>query len=85
MASLLLVSIGPIQDFIASARRCQDLWYGSWLLSDLARTVAATFERACGNDALVFPATLRAEAGLERPSVANKILVRVGDDREGTK
>lgn len=33
---LLIVSIGPVQDFIAAARKCQDLWFGSFLLSELA-------------------------------------------------
>ena len=39
MTHLLLISIGPVQDFIASARKAQDLWFGS-LLSDLSAAVA---------------------------------------------
>jgi len=35
MEHILLFSIGPIQDFIASARRSRDLWFGSWMLSEL--------------------------------------------------
>ncbi len=31
--------VGPVQEFIAAARRTQDLWMGSWLLSHLSRTV----------------------------------------------
>jgi CRISPR-associated protein Cmr2 len=42
MSYLFLVNIGPVQDFIASARRSRDLWYGSWLLSELAKAAAAT-------------------------------------------
>ena len=34
---LLAVSIGPVQEFIAAARKTRDLWYGSALLSDVAR------------------------------------------------
>lgn len=75
---LLLISLGPIQDFIASARRCQDLWFGSWLLSDLARATAEDVEKhAPGNKVLIFP------AGLDRadkPSVANKILAILPGD-----
>jgi len=40
MPHVLVISFGPIQDFIASARRCQDLWFGSYLLSELARATA---------------------------------------------
>lgn len=34
---LVLFALGPVQSFIATARRTQDLWVGSQLLSDLAR------------------------------------------------
>ena len=37
---LLLVSLGPVQDFIAQARRSRDLWFGSHLLSELSRAAA---------------------------------------------
>jgi CRISPR-associated protein Cmr2 len=33
--ALLVFSIGPVQDFIATARRTQDLWMGSYILSYL--------------------------------------------------
>lgn len=73
MESLFLLSLGPIQDFIASARRCQDLWFGSWLLSDLARRAAEAVE---GEGAtVIFPAGLAASH--QRPGVANLILARV--------
>ena len=76
-SQLLLVSLGPIQDFIASARRCQDLWYGSWLLSDLARAVAQSLQARAGTT-LVFPGAL----GNDKPSVANKVLAVLGGDAE---
>ena len=41
MKYLLTLSIGPVQDFIATARRSRDLWFGSWLLSELSRAVVA--------------------------------------------
>lgn len=72
--SLLLISLGPVQEFIASARRCQDLWYGSWLLSDLARAVAKALEAEAETD-LIFPPGLGQSR--ERENVANKILVEV--------
>ncbi|MBU1432666.1 type III-B CRISPR-associated protein Cas10/Cmr2 [Myxococcota bacterium] len=75
---ILLVSLGPIQEFIASARRCQDLWYGSWLLSALSRASASAMENIAGVDALIFPASLQK---MERPSVANKILLKLPLDQ----
>ncbi|MHB2015976.1 MAG: type III-B CRISPR-associated protein Cas10/Cmr2, partial [Candidatus Xenobia bacterium] len=77
--NLLLLTLGPVQDFIASARRCRDLWFGSWLLSELSKAAA----RAVASPAttLIFPAVddevpLRAGSEL---NVANKILARVED------
>ena len=78
MDHLILVSLGPIQDFIASARRCQDLWFGSWLLSDLARATAESIETNCGDKALIFPGSLDVgDQEAQQPSVANKILAIV--------
>lgn len=37
MTYLCHVHIGPVQSFIAAGRRTQDLYVGSWLLSELAR------------------------------------------------
>lgn len=52
-AHLLLVSLGPVQDFIAQARRTRDLWYGSHLLSELGRAAArALVDRGA---ILIFP------------------------------
>lgn len=54
---LLAISIGPVQEFIASARRSRDLWLGSWLLSELSK--AAAFAICEGKDEnlsrLIFP------------------------------
>ena len=72
--SLLLVSLGPIQDFIQSARKCQDLWFGSWMLSDLARATAQAFQELAPQDApLIFPGDITPRPD-ETRSVANKIL-----------
>src|SRR5699024_8098873 len=35
-ASLLLFTIGPVQEFIAAARKTKDLWAGSYMLSWLS-------------------------------------------------
>ncbi len=76
---LLLISLGPIQDFIRSARRCQDLWYGSWLLSQLAKSAALSLKASCGAEAMVFPGSVLGAGQDADPSVqssvANKLVV----------
>lgn len=57
MNSVLIMAIGPVQDFIASARRSGDLWFGSWLLSELSKAAAKGVVDEVGElSALVFPA-----------------------------
>ena len=84
---VLLISLGPVQDFIASARKCRDLWFGSWVLSELAKAAAAGIFDALGGEgaaleALVFPAVenRRALDAGSALSVANKLVVRVPGD-----
>ncbi len=81
---LLLISLGPVQDFIASARRCQDLWFGSWLLSDLARATANSLQSSCAEEEspLIFPADLDVE---KKPAVANKILAVIKLSKESAE
>ena len=77
---LLIVSIGPIQDFINSGRRCQDLWYGSELLSGVALAGARWLT---GQDAtsMVFPAGVLAEDADQRGGVANRLVALVAGDK----
>jgi CRISPR-associated protein Cmr2 len=50
---LLKLSIGPVQGFIAAARRSRDLWFGSYILSAAAKRAALSLK---GNGAtLIFP------------------------------
>jgi CRISPR-associated protein Cmr2 len=83
MAHVLIVTLGPIQDFIAAARRTRDLWFGSWLLSELSKATAQAMAEECGLDSLVFPGVVSAdELYAESPtSVANKIVLRVPDGK----
>jgi CRISPR-associated protein Cmr2 len=39
-------TFGPVQGFVAEARRTRDLWAGSWLLSYLAESAIAAAEQA---------------------------------------
>jgi CRISPR-associated protein Cmr2 len=69
MSHLLAISIGPVQEFIAAARRTRDLWFGSYLLSEVSRAVAKSIESTAGR--LIFPASSDAE------NVANIILAEL--------
>lgn len=76
MQTLMLFSIGPVQEFIAQARRTRDLWFGSHLLSELSKAAAKELLR-CGGQ-LIFPyitqEMLEDKADLGGIKVANKIL-----------
>lgn len=76
MSHLLAISVGPVQEFIAAARRTRDLWFGSYLLSEISRAVAKAAEDQGGR--LIFPASLDVD------NVANIILTELdaGDPKE---
>lgn len=71
MSYLLAISIGPVQDFIAAARRTADLYAGSQLLMEVTKTIAIALEQH--NAKLIFPS--EPEKG-----GANKILAEVSND-----
>lgn len=78
MAYLFSVALGPAQEFIAAARRTRDLWFSSWLLSELSKAAA----NCIGSKNLIFPAVIN-EDDLKPDSefnVVNKILAKVDDD-----
>ena len=52
---LLILTLGPVQEFIEQARRTRDLWFGSHLLSELSRTAAWSLANEPRAE-LVFPA-----------------------------
>ena len=78
MKHILLISLGPIQDFIASARQCQDLWFGSWLLSELAADVAHNLKNK--SETLIFPADI--DENKQQQGIANKIMAIVDETSE---
>jgi CRISPR-associated protein Cmr2 len=53
--TFLLFAIGPVQEFIATARKTQDLWAGSYLLSYLSWSAMKVVAEAFGPDSLIFP------------------------------
>lgn len=60
MAYLLVISVGPVQEFIATARRSRDLWFGSWLLSEISKAAAKMIYSHAGCE-LIFPAIEKKE------------------------
>lgn len=66
----MLFSIGPVQEFIAQARRTRDLWFGSFLLSELSKAGAKKFQELGGT--LIFP--VFNESSAKTNNAPNKIL-----------
>ncbi|MBX3277946.1 MAG: type III-B CRISPR-associated protein Cas10/Cmr2 [Acidobacteria bacterium] len=82
----MIITIGPVQEYIASARRSRDLWFGSWFLSELSKAAAAAVLEASSNDtkALVFP-SVNAPQDLAPDSdigVVNKIVALISSPPE---
>jgi CRISPR-associated protein Cmr2 len=78
MSHFFAFHIGPIQDFIATARRTQDLWIGSWMLAHLSR-IAMDTATSSGAE-MVLPKGLPLH---EDPTIAdtpNHFLARVDAD-----
>ena len=74
---LVVISIGPVQGFIASARRTRDLWFGSELLSEIAKAVALDLDSSGAE--LIFPSP-RSKDDLQAGSsfnVGNKLMVLI--------
>jgi CRISPR/Cas system CMR-associated protein Cmr5 small subunit len=72
---LLQISIGPVQDFISAARRTRDLWFGSYLLSEISKAAAKAVKNGGGR--LIFPnldGMSPKEIDSEECNVANVIL-----------
>lgn len=67
---LLLMTIGPVQDFIAAARRTRDLWAGSQVLSEMSRVAAEELQRPGHRATLIFPA----QEDLTKHEVINRII-----------
>lgn len=69
-AHLYVLSIGPVQDFIAAARRTRDLWFGSFLLSEMSKAAAKAISDEQGT-LLIFPGCGSGDPRLERISDFN--------------
>ncbi len=79
---LMLINIGPVQDFIATARRSRDLWFGSWFLSEISKTAAGKIVELFKSESLIFPAVIDPDDLRENSpfNAANKILAIVSEN-----
>lgn len=59
---LFQTNLGPVQGFISTARRSRDLWFGSYILSELSKSVALAIHKQHGK--LIFPFVDNFEAQL---------------------
>ncbi|MGH8578729.1 MAG: type III-B CRISPR-associated protein Cas10/Cmr2 [Gammaproteobacteria bacterium] len=67
---LIVIAIGPVQGFIAAARRTRDLWKGSESLSNISKAVARSLHDDKATLLFPSPQALTASDG----GVANKVL-----------
>lgn len=81
---MLVLSLGPVQEFIATARRTRDLFAGSRLLSEAAQRAAEVLADAVGVERLIFPAP-EGKGDLEKLGAAgipNVLLLRVPEGQD---
>ena len=74
MKYLFAASVGPVQGFIAAARKTRDLFAGSWIVSEIAKAASKHLENEQAE--LIFPFGTDLTAGSEA-TVSNKILAVV--------
>lgn len=78
MKYLININIGPVQSFIEAARRTRDLWYGSWLISELAKCAARTILEQ-PNNLLISPAITQVEQLTPEYMAVNRLLAVIED------
>lgn len=63
---VVIFTVGPVQSFIASARKTEDFWSGSYILSHLVREAIKRFYQFDANCEMIYP--LVTEKELRSPS-----------------
>lgn len=81
--TLLVFSLGPVQSFIAAARKTEDLWSGSYLLSHLTGVAIRSIQEAAKDKGtlvfLVYPGSRSNNNNnqLDIASLPNRIILRI--------
>ena len=73
---LFLFTIGPVQSFIAQARKTQDLYAGSTILSELIQTAVEKVRNVHNDNKIIFPYT----EGVAIPSYPNRFVALINSD-----
>lgn len=76
--AFLLFQVGPVQEFIATARRTQELWAGSLLLSYLSWQAIGAVGNEIGPDAILYP-HLRRQPLCDRWLIAQGVALEAPD------
>ena len=85
MNYLLHISIGPVQEFIADARKVKDLWIGSQLLSHMTRAALEPFRTDKRCEVILPSAThITQNKGTEYACLPNRALILVHCNDEET-
>ncbi|KGQ21368.2 type III-B CRISPR-associated protein Cas10/Cmr2 [Thermus filiformis] len=84
MDHLMAIALGPVQEFIATARRFRDFYAGSRLLSEAAARAARHLAQAVGPENLIFPAPkdLGELEELGQAGIPNVLLLRVPEGKD---
>lgn len=72
---LIVLSVGPVQEFIATARRTRDLLFGSFILSEVSKAVAESVADQGGQ--LIFPSPELDLSPDSDPNVTNVVLAEL--------
>ena len=89
-------TLGPVQGFVAQARRTRDFWAGSFLLSYLAGVAMREVIEQAGKDAIVFPqpdenylqwidGKLKQGVPPKHGGIPNRFMAKVSDEFQPSK
>jgi len=86
MRYLVQMAISPVQyslqEFIANSRRLRDLWYSSWLISEVSKSVALEMK---DHAQLIFPSSSANLLPASATSVANKVVAEFTGSEDSLK
>lgn len=78
--ALLLVSIGPVQEFITEACKMRDLWVGSYLLSMVTSEAMLPILEKYGHEAIIMPYIADSKMKLTYATLPNHFIAIVPQD-----
>lgn len=85
MEYLVVVSIGPVQSFIGSARKLEDFWSGSYLLSDITqRAIKIFMDHSWQSQQLIQPQLIKdiTEENFDMAALPNRFLFKVKSEED---